>query len=186
MKTTVADSVYVLNPLTAFTSYCKTIQPQSLENIQRFFEGAVCFPYDNELLLQAYLFLNVHRIFEDCDRLLLFEKPPYGEYTNIGKCDFVYLTHNKRVLLIETKYIDTAATGDTERKRRNKHRNKVINQVQTLRETFCEYWDFQPEHIEGAVFTTDPSIAERGRKANIKSQFISTHALSEWQSKFRC
>ena len=180
-----ADSGY-LNPLNGFLSYCQTCQPQSIGNIQRFFEGVVCFPYDHELLLQAYLFLNIQQIFDHCDRLLLFEKPPYGEYTNIGKCDFVYLTKDEHICLIETKYIDTTASGDTERKRRNKHRNKVIHQVQSLTHTFCEYWQFQPSQIEGAVFTTDPTIAERSQKANIRSQFIATQALESWQAQFDC
>lgn len=173
-------------PLADFLAYCQICQPYSFENIQRFFEGVVCFPYDQELLLQAYLFLNIKQIFAQCDRLLLFEKPPYGEYTNIGKCDFVYLTQDRRILLIETKYIDTTASGDTERKRRNKHRNKVISQVQSLTATFCAHWGFEPEQIEGAVFTTDPTITERSQRANILSQFIATSALMEWQQQFVC
>ncbi|MEL6222083.1 MAG: hypothetical protein AAFR31_05500 [Cyanobacteria bacterium J06627_8] len=146
----------------------------------------MCFPYDQELLLQAYLYLNIRQIFDDCDRLLLFEKPPYGEYTNVGKCDFVYLTHDQRILLIETKYIDTTASGDTERKRRNKHRNKVVHQVQTLTQTFCEHWEFQPDQIQKAVFTTDPSMEKRSEKADIQSRFISVQALSDWQRTFDC
>ncbi len=174
------------NALTAFLDYCQVCQPYTFENIQRFFEGVVCFPYDQELLLQAYLFLNIKQIFAQCDRLLLFEKPPYGGYTNVGKCDFVYLTHDNQILLIETKYIDTIASGDTERKRRNKHRNKVISQVQSLTVTFCDHWGFEPEQIEGAVFTTDPTIAERSQRANILSQYIETDILMEWQQQFTC
>ncbi|MEM7771756.1 MAG: hypothetical protein AAGA75_22670 [Cyanobacteria bacterium P01_E01_bin.6] len=181
----VADTEHS-NQLSKFLEYCRECQPHSSERIQRFFEGVVCFPYDQELLLQAYLYLNMSQLFGDCDRLLLFEKPPYGEYTNIGKCDFVYLTKDEHILLIETKYIDTSASGDTERKRRNKHRNKVINQVQSLTQTFCDYWEFRPDQIEGAVFTTDPSIASRSDKANIQSRCITTQALYEWQNRFDC
>ncbi|MGB3492427.1 MAG: hypothetical protein WBA57_06855 [Elainellaceae cyanobacterium] len=169
-----------------FITYCRTAQPHPVNAIERFFEGVVGFPYDNELLLQAYLFLKIHDIFPDCRDLLLFEKPPYGDFTNVGKCDFVYLTKHQRVVLIETKYIDTRATGDTERKRRNKHRNKVIDQVSRLKETFCDYWKFDPSHIECAVFTTDPSIAQRGVVAQIQSDFIAIEELLAWQSaKFR-
>ncbi len=180
------NPIYPMNPLIEFLDYCSICQPQSIENIQRFFEGVVCFPYDQEMLLQAYLFLNIEHIFDQCDRLLLFEKPPYGEYTNIGKCDFVYLTKNQRIFLIETKYIDITASGDTERKRRNKHRNKVINQVQSLTETFCNYWKFRADQIEGAVFTTDPTIRERSQKANIQSKFIAPEDLRDWQRQFKC
>ncbi|MEB3210121.1 MAG: hypothetical protein VKL39_02145 [Leptolyngbyaceae bacterium] len=172
--------------LSRFIGYCQTCQPYSNALIQRFFEGVVCFPYDHELLLQAYLYLNICQIFEHCDRLLLFEKPPYGDYTNVGKCDFVYLTKAQTILLIETKYIDTTASGDTERKRRNKHRNKVINQVQTLTQTFCDHWEFQPEQIERAVFTTDPSIEQRSDRVNIISRYVSVEDLQHWQRNFDC
>lgn len=168
---------------TKFITYCRTAQPQSNQAIERFFEGVIGFPYDNELLLQAYLFLNIHEIFPECHDLLLFEKPPYGDFTNVGKCDFVYLTQNQEIVLIETKYIDTRATGDTERKRRNKHRNKVIDQVSKLKKTFCEYWGFDASQIECAVFTTDPSIAQRGAAAQICSKFISIEELLAWQSE---
>lgn len=169
--------------LDKFLTYCRTAQPQSIRAIQRFFEGVVGFPYDNELLLQAYLFLNIHEIFPQCHELLLFEKPPYGDFTNVGKCDFVYLTQNQVIVLIETKYIDTRATGDTERKRRNKHRNKVIDQVLRLKETFREHWGFEPAQIECAVFTTDASIADRGKTAQIHSECIPIEELLEWQSR---
>ena len=49
--------------LNNFVAYCKRIQPQTQENIRKFFEGVVGFPYDKELLLQAYLFLNIQRLF---------------------------------------------------------------------------------------------------------------------------
>lgn len=163
-----------------FLSYCHTTQPEPLEAIRRFFKGVVGFPYDKELLLQAYLFLNIQRVFPQCETLLLFEKPPYGGYTNIGKCDFVYLTQDQRIFLIETKFIDTEASGDTERKRRNKHRNKVVNQVLSLRETFRECWTFDPDQIDCAIFTTDPSLTQRSREAGVISQFIATQNLFLW------
>jgi hypothetical protein len=185
-RTTVIDSTDFSPSLSRFLNYCQTCQPYPHERIQRFFEGVACFPFDQELLLQAYLYLNIHHVFDHCDRLLLFEKPPYGEYTNVGKCDFVYLTRDHRILLIETKYIDTTASGDTERKRRNKHRNKVISQVQTLTQTFCDHWQFQVDQIEKAVFTTDALLEQRSKKAGIKSRHISVSALQEWQANFRC
>ena len=77
--------------LNKFVAYCKKIQPQSQQDIKRFFEGVVGFPYDKELLLQAYLFLNIQSLFPSCSELLLFEKSPIADYTDLGKCDFVYL-----------------------------------------------------------------------------------------------
>lgn len=115
------------NNLHEFILYCKDIQPQTQEDIKRFFEGVVGFPYDQELLLQAFIFLNLNKYFPVCTDLLLFKKSPIWDYTNLGKCDFVYLTTQNSLFLIETKFIDTQATGSTERTRRNKHRNKHRN-----------------------------------------------------------
>lgn len=61
--------------LSKFTSYCKNIQPQAQEDIRRFFEGVVGFPYDKELLLQAYVFLNINKLFPLCSELLLLKSP---------------------------------------------------------------------------------------------------------------
>lgn len=168
-----------------FVNYCKAVQPQTDAEIRRFFEGVVCFPYDNELLLQAHLFLNIDTIFPQCIDLLLFEKPPYGGYTNKGKCDFAYLTTDHQILLIETKYIDLEATGGTKRKRRNKHRNKVFEQVLNLKETFCEHWNVSPQHIRCAVFTTDPQLSIRGNEVSVDAKFVSIADLFAWQERFK-
>ncbi|MEB3357978.1 MAG: hypothetical protein VKK04_14720 [Synechococcales bacterium] len=173
------------NSLDAFLVYCRSTQPQEPKDIQRFFEGVICFPYDKELLLQAYLFFNIQEVFPFCTELLLFEKPPYGEYTNVGKCDFVYGTRTNTVLLIETKYIDTDASGDTERKRRNKHRNKVFQQVLTLRETFQDYWGLTADQVACAVFTTDTKLDKRGENRNVITHAISTQDLARWQQQQR-
>lgn len=172
------------NNLNKFISYCRKIQPQSQESVKRFFEGVVGFPYDNELLLQAYLFLNIKTIFPLCNKLLLFEKPPMGDYTDIGKCDFVYLTETGNLFLIETKYIDTNATGATERKRRNKHRNKVFEQVIVLKSTFSKTWDIPLNQLECGVFTTDSDIVDRGDDIEVVTKSIGIDILKQWQEKY--
>ncbi|MBD2773550.1 hypothetical protein [Iningainema tapete] len=173
-----------LDKLGQFVSYCKKNQPQSQEDIKRFFEGVVGFPYDKELLLQAYLFLNIKQIFPLCTELLLFEKSPIADYTDLGKCDFVYLTSNMKLFIIETKFIDTEATGATERKRRNKHRNKVFEQVITLKSRFSEYWNIKLEQLECGVFTTDPEIHWRGNDVNVVTKSISIEQLEQWRRKY--
>ena len=170
-------------PLESFVRYCKKVQPQPHGHIRRFFEGVVCFPYDNELLLQSYLYLNIYDIFPECQELLLFEKPPYGGYTNKGKCDFVYLTTDQELLLIETKYIDLMSSGGTKRKRRNKHRNKVFEQVLGLKKIFCEHWKMPESCIDCAVFTTDPHLSSRGEELDVDAQFIDIAELFAWQEQ---
>ncbi|MBD0262239.1 MAG: hypothetical protein ICV78_05785 [Tolypothrix sp. Co-bin9] len=172
------------NDLKKFVTYCKQIQPQSQEDIKRFFQGVVVFPYDKELLLQAYLFLNMKDLFPLCSELLLFEKSPISDYTDLGKCDFVYLTDTGNLFLIETKFIDTEATGATERKRRNKHRNKVFEQVITLKNRFSQYWDIELEQLECGVFTTDSEIDWRGNDVNVVTKSISIDKLEKWRKNY--
>ena len=168
-----------------FVVYCKKNQPQSREDIQRFFEGVIGFPYDKELLLQAYLFLNIKHVFPSCSELLLFEKSPIGDYTDLGKCDFLYLTSVNKLFIIETKFIDTEATGATERKRRNKHRNKVFEQVTTLKRRFSEYWNIKLEYLECAVFTTDTTLNWRGNDVNnVITKSISIDQLEKWRRDY--
>ncbi|AKG24841.1 hypothetical protein [Calothrix sp. 336/3] len=173
-----------VDALGQFVAYCKKIQPQTQEDIKRFFEGVVGFPYDKELLLQAYLFLNIKDLFPTCAELLLFEKSPIADYTDLGKCDFVYLTHDNKLFLIETKFIDTEATGATERKRRNKHRNKVFEQVMTLKSRFSEYWDIQLNELECGVFTTDSEVDWRGLDVNVTTRSISIDKLEKWRINY--
>lgn len=175
----------IANELNKFVSYCKIIQPQTREDIKKFFEGVIVFPYDKELLLQAYLFLNLKTLFPSCTELLLFEKSPIADYTDLGKCDFVYLTSQGNLFIIETKYIDTDATGATERKRRNKHRNKVFEQVITLKSRFSEYWGISAEQLECGVFTTDSEVHWRGNGVNVVTKSISIKHLEEWRKSYQ-
>lgn len=170
--------------LNKFILYCQKIQPESQQSIKRFFEGVVGFPYDKELLLQAYLFLNIKKIFPFCKELLLFEKSPIGDYTNLGKCDFVYLTDQNSLFLTETKYIDTDATGATERKRRNKHRNKVFEQVLDLQSKFSEFWKIPINQLECGIFTTDSDIVDRGYGHNVVAKSIGIDTLKQWQQQY--
>ena len=176
-----SKNLMTLEGLDQFVSYCKRIQPQSPDDIKKFFEGVIGFPYDKELLLQAYLYLNIKKLFPSCSELLLFEKSPISDYTDLGKCDFVYLTLDKKLFLIETKFIDTTASGATERKRRNKHRNKVFEQVITLKNRFGQYWNIKVEELECGVFTTDPEIDWRGNNVNVTTKSVSIGNLEEWR-----
>lgn len=168
-----------------FVSYCKKNQPHTQEDIKMFFEGVVGFPYDKELLLQAYLFLNIKHLFPSCLELLLFEKSPIADYTDLGKCDFVYLTSNSKLFIIETKFIDTQAKGATERKRRNKHRNKVFEQVITLKSRFSEYWNINLDQLECGVFTTDHEVYWRGNDVNVATKSISIEQLEQWRRIYK-
>lgn len=169
----------------SFISYCQKIQPEDQEDIRRLFEGVICFPYDDEFLLQAYLFFNIHKVFPSCKQILLWEKAPISDRTDLGKCDFVYLTQENSLFLIETKFIDTNASGATAKTRRTKHRNKVIEQVLTLKQTFSNYWSISTGQFQCGVFTTDPSVVESGRFNDVVAKSISVDQLNEWQKIIR-
>jgi hypothetical protein len=172
--------------LQLFIQACQTIQPERPREIRRFFEGVVCFPYDKELLLQAFVYFNIAQYLSDCDRLLLFEKSPdLGNRTDLGKCDFVYLTTRQTLCLIETKYIDLDAHGTTAQRRRTKKRKDVLEQVDKLKLFFSEHWQIPSEQFEGAVITTDPSLAVRGTEQGIMAQFVSIETLFSWQVSLR-
>lgn len=168
-----------------FVSYCQREQPQSEEDIRRFFLGVISFPYDTELLLQAYLFFNIKSLFPNCSKLLLFEKALIQDYTNLGKVDFVYLSKNNGLFLIETKYIDTEATGKHERTRRNKHRNKVVEQVIDWKDKLRDYWNLSTNQIHCGVFTTDPQLGDRARSTDIIAKSISIYELERWQKNYK-
>lgn len=171
-----------MNELRQFIEFCKNLQPQSREDIQRFFEGVVFFPYDNELLLQAFLFLNIDNYFPFCTELLLFERSPNGENTDQGKCDFVYLTQDNKIILIETKFIDTENTGKTERTRRNDHRQKVFQQVNTLRQKFSDRWNIPSELIDCCIFTTE-DLTCRTEATTVEAKHIPVKGLKIWQQE---
>ncbi len=157
--------------------------PQKFDVFSR---GVVCFPYDKELLLQAFIYFNIERYLPDCDRLLLFEKSPdLGNRTDLGKCDFVYLTARQTLCLIETKYIDLDAHGTTAQRRRTKKRKDVLEQVDKLKLFFCEHWQIPLKCVEGAVVTTDPSLAARGTEQGILAECVSIETLFAWQASVR-
>lgn len=170
--------------LEEFISICQQdIQPESLEKITTFFKAVVGFPYDKELLLQAYLYLNIHQIFPECQELLLFEKPPVKSRTDLGKCDFVYLTNKSNLFLIETKYIDTQATGQTARGIRNRHRQKVFKQAIALRNAFSQYHNLPIDLFQSGVFTTDIELQNDAFSGVVRS--ISTWELKHWQQTYK-
>jgi hypothetical protein len=174
-----------MNKLQDFIDFCKKVQPQTQEDIQRFFEGVILFPYDNELLLQSFLYLNIVDYFPFCESLLLFERSPNGSNnTDQGKCDFVFLTSDNKIALIETKFIDTENSGATKRTRRSHHRKKVFDQVIGLKQKFSHEWEISPELIKCCVFTTE-DLAYRDEATDINAKYIPIKGLKKWQQDLR-
>ncbi|NET38707.1 MAG: hypothetical protein F6K19_43085 [Cyanothece sp. SIO1E1] len=171
--------------LEQFVASCRKIQPQDQQDARKLFEGIICFPYEQELLLQAFLFLNLHVFFPTCTHLLLFEKPPVKKYTDQGKCDFVFLTEENTLFLIETKFIDTAASGTRAVKKRTRQRQRVIAQVQDLRLKFSKYWGLPLNYLECGVFTTDLRLADYRNTWGVTVRATTLDHLKQWQREQR-
>ena len=172
------------NNINKYISDCKQVQPQTQADIRRFFEGVIGFPYDRELLLQAYLFLNIKNLFPLCSELLLFEQALVKNNTNLGKCDFIYLTNQNNLFLIETKYINTEETGKTVIARRTQHRKKVFEQVFSWQNKLSEHYNIPIQQMECAIFTTDPTLSERTEAINVVTESISISELEQWKTKY--
>lgn len=195
MKSGQAREIMESTALRKFIEYCHVVQPQSTEEIQRFFEGVLFFPFDKELLLQAHLFFTIKDRFPECERLLLFEKAPIEGRTDLGKCDFVYLTKLDTILLIETKFIDklrpesneetaiNCGSGKTWRRRRTAKRKQVFEQVQTMKESFAAVSRIPDCLFDCAVFTTDPGLMNHLNAGEVRVGFIDQLDLEAWRSE---
>jgi hypothetical protein len=73
----------------------------------------------------------------------------------------------------------------TAQRRRTKKRKDVLEQVDKLKLFFSEHWQIPSEQFEGAVITTDPSLAARGTEQGIMAQFVSIETLFSWQVSLR-
>jgi hypothetical protein len=164
-----------------FIQFCKRVQPYTCSDAGKFFEGVVFFPYDDELLLQAYLFFNIKQFFPQCTELLLFEKAPDGSHTDEGKCDFVYLTSKNTILIIETKHIDLETSGDTAQTRRTKKRKKVFEQAIQLQKQFAERHRLPIEIVNCAVFTNDSLLTQRPEASMVPTGSTNLLTIEKWR-----
>jgi hypothetical protein len=169
--------------LAKFILACKKSQAGRQSSFKQEFQEIILSPPDPETLLQAFLFFNADLFFPECTDLLMYEQTPnLSNQTQLGKCDFVCLTKRERVIIIETKFIDYNDCGSTARKRRNKHQNKVINQVLGFRSKISEYWSIPIEIIDCGVFTTK-DLSRRGEYNSVIAKHISIDALNIWQQE---
>ncbi|MGQ4649112.1 hypothetical protein [Lyngbya aestuarii] len=167
--------------ITQFIEFCDKTR-QSCTNFRDFFEQAICqISSERELLLQAFLFFNSDKFFPSCIDVVLFEQSPDGlGNTHFGKCDFIYTTEKDTLFLIETKFINTRIGGKTARNTRNSQRNKVFEQVISLKQKLSQFWEIPEELLDCGVFTTDPRLLPRGLELNVATKSISIEQLENW------
>ena len=81
----------------------------SLGKVRKAFESIVRLSRNSkpsEGSLQAYLYLNFEQLFSECKELLLFERPLINrKSTQFGKLDFLFLTHNNKLMIVELKLL---------------------------------------------------------------------------------
>lgn len=180
--------------LNNFVNRCRAYRSSETIDIENYFRRHLArkarklkannrFPI-TEKDLQTYLYLNIKSIFPECKELLLYERPLLDKHsTNTGRFDFVYLTKNRRLKLIETKVIDTNATGATAQTRRRKHRQKIVEQVSCGKYQLCNLLRIPEKKVECAVYTTDPLFRRRlygNSLPTIDNAFISLNDLKVW------
>ncbi len=176
-----------MDALAKFILACKKSQAGRQSSFRQEFQEIILSPLsqDREPLLQAFLFFNAALFFPECTALLMYEQTPnLSNQTQLGKCDFVCLTNQERVLIIETKFIDYKDCGRTARTRRNRHQNKVMSQVVDFRRKLSEYWSIPIEIIDCGVFTTK-DLSNRGEYNSIIAKHISIEDLNIWQQHER-
>lgn len=172
-----------MNVLTKFILACKTAQDGRRLSFKQEFQEIILYSNDKETLLQAFLFFNVDRFFPEHTYILMYEQTPnLSNATQTGKCDFVCISRAGRVIVIETKFIDYHDYGSTARKRRNNHRQKVINQSVNFRAKLSEQWSIPIDLIDCGVFTTE-DLRNRGKHSNIISRHISIEDLNIWHQE---
>ena len=140
--------------------------------------------YISERMLQTYLFLNIKDIFPECKELILFERPLLDRKSvNAGRCDFVFLTHKNKLMLIETKVINDEISGSTARSLRNMRRRKVVQQVLRGKSQLHCWFNIPKRKIVCAIVTTDLVIHRRMKfhsEYNIKSAYVSLREIRNW------
>lgn len=172
------------DPLAEFFAYCQRERPGDETDLERYFEGVVCFPVEEELLLQAWLWFHRHRRLPRVEALLLFEHALVGQATEHGKCDFLFRTGGNRILAVETKYIERKGHGRKHRRKRTGHRRKVREQIEQIPQVLHEHWKIPPEAVDRCIFTTDPVVRERV-PAGVEVQVVEPEDLQRWQRRTR-
>jgi len=167
-----------------FIHYCREVQPEDDLDFSAYFMGVACLQPDMETLLQAYLYFNLNKYFSGYHQVLLYEKSLDGKGNSGQSVDFVFLNGNNKVLLVETKYIDTVNTGKTTRTRRTKKRKKVTDQVKEIRDCLIEQYSISANDIIMAQFSTDRDNGESSDPM-VDSHSISIDDLMKWRNEFR-
>jgi len=185
----------MVKKITIFLEYWRGLQTFPLTIVSSFFKDYVHsrkrdnLRYLSEMDLQAYLYLNLKKIFPECVKLILFERPLIDKTSSDAGCyDFVFLTDKGKIKLIETKYLDLESSGSTASSRRSNHRKKAIQQVLRGKDQLISVFGIPEKSIDCAIFTNDYQFSLRLSKtpeSAIEGKFVFTDDLREWLKKNR-
>ncbi|MFW9995166.1 MAG: hypothetical protein ACFFD4_24225 [Candidatus Odinarchaeota archaeon] len=120
-----------------------------------------------EILLHAYLYLNLEQFFSGIKKLLLHESDYHEDLNETWNGDFVFLTEFNRILIVETKYI-------RHREGRNpKHTclcKRVLFQSLLKRKMLNLAWGVPEDLIDCAVFTTDHCLVNQAKRLVVTTE----------------
>ena len=133
----------------------------------------------NEQLLQIYFHLHKNEILPGLIRLISFEQPIYKNRSDYGKFDFLYLTQEDKLQVIETKFIDIGPKP-TIRSRRKTKRKLVVEQALKRKNRLHLLYGIPYHLIEIAIFTTDIQFIPKTR-FDIKAYAISLKNFVAWK-----
>ncbi|MHA1983723.1 MAG: hypothetical protein ACW967_05180 [Candidatus Hodarchaeales archaeon] len=164
-----------------FVRYCISLNPDLDNQLKDFFHRQSLSRLGPcEFTIGFYLFYNYKELFPNCKKVLLYEKELILNRTDKGKLDFAFLTHDNKILLIETKFINHEESGKTAKNRRNKKRQKVIDQVKRWKNVLMNSYLVPSEEILCGVFTTDLRTVRRAEQAQILGNYVSIPKLRKW------
>lgn len=163
-----------------FVRECKISQPDLAIGAKYYFRGIVALPLERELLLQAYFVDNMENIIGKIAELILYEKPLPKELSNNGRIDLIFITHENKILVVETKHL-TIDTGSTACTNRRKHRKMVFDQIQKDAKKLVDNWMIDPNDIEQIVFTNDEDLGSRKENGKVKFFAVTNKDLDDWK-----
>ncbi len=163
-----------------FIKECQNKQPNLSTDLERFIDGIIALPIEKEFLLQAYAIRNFERMFGVSSFPILYERPLPDDRPDMDKMDIIFLAENGHLFVMETKYLDQVP-GSTARSRRNRHRNKVHEQILRAKGALSDQWNIGPDAVSFVIFTNDMALLLRPPTNIYEIRTISSDALELWR-----
>lgn len=156
-----------------FILFCKNNYPNLHARLEKRFQVyQYLFRSPSEQTLGFYLYFHLKEFFPECKEIILYESPLIGNRSDYGTADFICLTTNNKIMVIELKFIDVESSGHTAQVKRNKARKKVIEQVLRWKRVIMYYYNVPEEDILCRTFTTDSLTVWKSERAGLSGKYV--------------